>query len=84
MLLMVEKSIRGIICHAIHRCVKANNKYMKDYKGLQIFVTVMFFFKKYMFLYQFFMLNPKSNNDIHLFPSRLGFSRLRCPLFDLK
>ena len=31
MLLMVEKGIRGRICHAIHRYVKANNKYMKDY-----------------------------------------------------
>ena len=31
MLLMVEKGIRGGICHSIYRCVKANNKYMKDY-----------------------------------------------------
>ena len=31
MLLMVEKGIRGEICHAIHRYAKANNKYMKDY-----------------------------------------------------
>ena len=31
MLLMVEKGIRGGICHVIHRYVKANNKYMKDY-----------------------------------------------------
>ena len=30
-LLMVEKRIRGEICHAIHRYVKANNKFMKDY-----------------------------------------------------
>ena len=39
MLLMVEKEIRGGICHAIHKisivicvskCVKANNKYMKN------------------------------------------------------
>ena len=28
MLLMVEKGIRGGICHAIHRYSKANNKYM--------------------------------------------------------
>ena len=37
MLLVVEKSIRGEICHAIHQYTKANNKYMKDYnknKGL--------------------------------------------------
>ena len=32
MLLMVEKGIRGGICHAIHRYAKANNKYMKGYK----------------------------------------------------
>ena len=31
MLLMVEKGIRGGICHAIHRYSKANNKYIKDY-----------------------------------------------------
>ena len=30
MLLMVEKGIRGGICHATHRYTKANNKYMKD------------------------------------------------------
>ena len=31
MLLMVEKEIRGGICHAIHQYAKANNKYMMDY-----------------------------------------------------
>ena len=31
MLLMLEKGIRGVICHAIHRYAKANNKYMKNY-----------------------------------------------------
>ena len=31
MLLMVEKRIRGGICHAILRYAKANNKYTKDY-----------------------------------------------------
>ena len=31
MLLMVEKSIRGTICHALHQYGRANNKYMKDY-----------------------------------------------------
>ena len=28
---MVEKGIKGGICHTIHRYTKANNKYMKDY-----------------------------------------------------
>ena len=31
MLLMVEKSIRRLICHSIYWYAKANNKYMKDY-----------------------------------------------------
>ena len=31
MLLMAEKGIRGGICHAIHRCAKASNNYMKSY-----------------------------------------------------
>ena len=30
-LLMVEKGIRGGICHAIHRYANANNNYMKNY-----------------------------------------------------
>ena len=28
---MVEKCIKGGICHSIYRYVKANKKYMKDY-----------------------------------------------------
>ena len=31
MLLMVEKGMRGRICHSICWYAKANNKYMKDY-----------------------------------------------------
>ena len=31
MLLMAEKGIRGGMCHATHRYVKASNKYMKSY-----------------------------------------------------
>ena len=31
MLLMVEKGIKGGICHAIHQYAKGNNKYMLDY-----------------------------------------------------
>ena len=31
MLLIVEKGIRGGICHAYHQYAKANNKYIKDY-----------------------------------------------------
>ena len=31
MLLMVEKGIKGGICHAMHRYAKPNNKYMKHY-----------------------------------------------------
>ena len=31
MLLMVEKRIRGGICHAIHRYITTDNKYIKNY-----------------------------------------------------
>ena len=31
MLIMVEKGIRGGICHVIHRYAKASNRYMKKY-----------------------------------------------------
>ena len=31
MLLMIEKGITGGICHAIHKYVKSNNKYMENY-----------------------------------------------------
>ena len=31
MLLMVERGIRGGICHAIYRYAKSNNKYMKGF-----------------------------------------------------
>ena len=27
----MKKDIRGVVCHAIHRYAKTNNKYMKDY-----------------------------------------------------
>ena len=31
MLSIVEKNVRGGICHAIHQYTKANDKYMRDY-----------------------------------------------------
>ena len=31
MLLMVEKGIRGGICHSIYQYAKANKKYIKNY-----------------------------------------------------
>ena len=31
MLLVVEKGIRGGICHSVYRYTKVNKKYIKDY-----------------------------------------------------
>ena len=41
-LMMVEKGIRGAICHAIHRYAKANNKYMKNYKNIESLYLIVF------------------------------------------
>ena len=43
MLLMVEKGIRGGMCHAIHTYSKANNEYMKNYdKNKKIIINSIF------------------------------------------
>ena len=46
MLLMVEKDIRGGICHSIHLYTKANNKFVKDYdKNKKIVIYSVLGFK---------------------------------------
>ena len=42
MLLMVEKVIRGWICHAIRRYAKTNNEYMKNYIKIKISIYIMY------------------------------------------
>ena len=39
---MVEKTIRGGICHAVHQYAKAHNKYMKDYNQNKEWSFVMY------------------------------------------
>ena len=34
MLFMLEKGIRGVVCHVIHRHAETNNKYMKNCDGV--------------------------------------------------
>ena len=36
LLLMVEKSIKVVMCHAIHQYAKTNNKYMRDLGHKQV------------------------------------------------
>ena len=43
MLLMIEKGIRGGICHAIHRYAKANNKYMIYYDENKELSYILYF-----------------------------------------
>ena len=41
MLLMVEKGIRGGVCHSVYQYAKANNKYMKEYdKKIMIYYVL--------------------------------------------
>ena len=46
MLLMMEKGIRGGICHAIYRYAAANNKYMKNYNKHHESPHIMYLDKK--------------------------------------
>ena len=44
MFLVVEKGIKGGICHVIHQYAKSNNKYMKDYgckKSIQMVLNIL-------------------------------------------
>ena len=51
MLLMVEKGTRGGICQEIHRCAKANNKYMKNYdKNNYIIIPHVFRCKQFVWM----------------------------------
>ena len=42
MFLIVEKGIRGGICHEIHRYAKVNNKHMKDYDKNKEFLYLIY------------------------------------------
>ena len=41
MLLMVEKGVRGGMCHAIHKYAKANNKYVKNYNKKSSYIQYL-------------------------------------------
>ena len=47
MLLMVEKGIRGGMCHSFYLYAKPNNKYVKDYyKDKESSYTFFFIYKQ--------------------------------------
>ena len=41
MLFMVEKGIKGGICHAIHQYVKTNSKCLKEYDIKRIVISLV-------------------------------------------
>ena len=49
MLLMVEKGIRGAICHSIQRYAKANNKYMKSYNKDEESSYIQYLYFQYLY-----------------------------------
>ena len=50
---MIEKGIRGGICHAVYQHAKANDKYMKDYdknkESLYLKAWVRYFLSNFSF-----------------------------------
>ena len=49
-LLLVEKGIRGEICHAIHRHAKANNKYMRNYNKKKVIIYPVFTYEQFVWM----------------------------------
>ena len=71
---MVEKGIRGGVCHAIHWYVKANNKYMKDYDKNNEDRDVGCFLKVYV---QCLEEPHETHNDLPFSPERMKTERVK-------
>ena len=61
MLFMVEKQIRGGICHAVHRYTKANNKYMKDYDKNKELSYLKYWDVNYLYIWEMLQKFPVNN-----------------------
>ena len=65
---MVKNIIRGGICHVIHRCATANDKYMKDYDQNEKLWYLMYWYANNLYRWAVLQKLPLENfkwEEIH-------------------
>ena len=92
MLLMVEKGIRGGICHVMHGYEKANSRYMKNYNKDEEFIDIdkgyiLEVDVEYPKHLQFSYLGNTSHYDLQFLPEKIKINQIEklvCNLYDKK